>query len=137
MKALTLTAPWAYAITTFGKRVENRTWRPPASLVGQRIAIHAGATWKEDDAWDVYDTAPACALCGPDFPVTPQTRGAVVCTAILVRVRLLEDIPEAERTPWHVGPWCWELADVQLLTIPVPAKGRLGLWDWDGAEVTL
>lgn len=42
MKALTLLNPWAQAIAYWGKDVENRTWAPPASLVGERIAIHAG-----------------------------------------------------------------------------------------------
>lgn len=42
MKALTLHQPWATCIAHHGKRVENRTWAPPQSIVGQRIAIHAG-----------------------------------------------------------------------------------------------
>lgn len=42
MKALTLWQPWSWAIAHAGKRVENRTWAPPASVIGQRVAIHAG-----------------------------------------------------------------------------------------------
>lgn len=42
MKALTLTCPWGPAIAHWDKRVENRTWSPPESLIGQRLAIHAG-----------------------------------------------------------------------------------------------
>ena len=42
MKALTLTPEWAWAVTALDKRVENRTWRPPERMIGQRIAIHAG-----------------------------------------------------------------------------------------------
>lgn len=43
MKALTLWPEWAWAVCFLDKRVENRTWKPPASLIGQRIGIHAGA----------------------------------------------------------------------------------------------
>ena len=132
MKALTVLAPWAYAIAHLGKPVENRGWRPPRWLIGQRFAVHAGATWKDDDAWDVIDTAPDDVQIPDDFAHQPRTRGAVVCTAILARVRHIDDISEAERTPWHKGPWCWEMADVQEVTPPAPAKGRLGLWDWEG-----
>ena len=42
MKAITLWPEWCFAITKLDKRVENRTWKPPAALIGQRIAIHAG-----------------------------------------------------------------------------------------------
>jgi hypothetical protein len=27
--------------------------------------------------------------------------------------------------------WAWLLADVKPLEKPVPAKGTLGLWEWD------
>ena len=40
MKALTIKQPWAWAITHGTKRVENRTWKPPFHIIGQRIAIH-------------------------------------------------------------------------------------------------
>mgnify|MGYP003560963222 CR=1 FL=1 len=42
MKALTLHAPWAHAVAWLGKPLENRGWPPPLSIVGERIAIHAG-----------------------------------------------------------------------------------------------
>lgn len=44
MHALTVKQPWAEAIARHGKNVENRSRRPPAHLIGQRIAIHAGQT---------------------------------------------------------------------------------------------
>lgn len=49
MHALTVQQPWAEAIARHGKTVENRTRRPPAHLLGQRIAIHVSQSW---DAWD-------------------------------------------------------------------------------------
>jgi len=42
MKALTLTAPWGTAIAKLGKDIENRRWKPPDAIIGQRIAIHEG-----------------------------------------------------------------------------------------------
>lgn len=42
LQALTLMCPWAHAIAYWGKNIENRTWTPPRSLIGQCIAIHAG-----------------------------------------------------------------------------------------------
>ena len=43
MKAITLWPEWVWAIFHLGKGVENRTWAPPRKLMGQRIALHAGA----------------------------------------------------------------------------------------------
>lgn len=43
MKALTVWQPWASLIAIGAKPYEFRGWQPPKSIVGQRIAIHAGA----------------------------------------------------------------------------------------------
>ena len=42
MKALTLHQPWASLIADGRKTIETRSWPPPRTLVGERIAIHAG-----------------------------------------------------------------------------------------------
>ena len=46
MKALTVSQPWAWAIISGRKRVENRTWSTP---VRGRIAIHSAK--KQDADW--------------------------------------------------------------------------------------
>lgn len=43
MKGLTVWQPWASLIGIGAKPYEFRGWRPPASIIGQRIAIHAAA----------------------------------------------------------------------------------------------
>lgn len=43
MKTLTVWQPWASLIAIGAKPYEFRSWKPPAGVVGQRIAIHAGA----------------------------------------------------------------------------------------------
>jgi len=30
------------------------------------------------------------------------------------------------------GRYAWLLSDVQALPTPIPAKGQLGLWRWEG-----
>ena len=42
MRAITLWPEWAWAICRLNKRVENRGYRPPAAMVGELVAIHAG-----------------------------------------------------------------------------------------------
>jgi len=43
MKALTIWQPWASLIMAGAKPYKFRSWRPPASVIGQRIVIHAAA----------------------------------------------------------------------------------------------
>lgn len=43
MKALTLWQPWASLVAEGIKTIETRSWRAPAALIGERIAIHAAA----------------------------------------------------------------------------------------------
>jgi len=42
--ALTLWPEWVITITHLGKRVENRTRKPPQKLIGKRVALHASKT---------------------------------------------------------------------------------------------
>lgn len=32
---------------------------------------------------------------------------------------------------WTPGRYAWELDDIELLPLPIPAKGRQGLWNWE------
>lgn len=104
-------------LTENPKRVENRT-RPTkhrgqilihSALIGDRAAVLAGV------------------------PVGPDLRGHIIGTARIVGCH-----PGAGCcAPWgrmqasHSEPavWHWELDDVTALTVPVLAKGQLGLWN--------
>jgi hypothetical protein len=131
MKALSIKQPWTYAILHLGKRIENRTWAPPASVIGQTIALHASA--KDDQAGyrDVFQIAGV--RVGRDV-----TRGAVVATAKVIGwidQRGNFSVPSnypilALDGKWFFGPIGWILDDIKPLDQPIPAKGALGLWEW-------
>lgn len=60
-----------------------------------------------------------------DFPGQKDYRGQ--------RIRRF---PAAERNEllfgdWTPGRYAWELANVQMLTEPILAKGKQGLWNWE------
>ena len=71
LTALTIRAPWAWAIAEGWKRVENRSW---ATKFRGRIAIHAAVS-KESDA----DAAATFAALGLESP-TEFVRGAIIGT---------------------------------------------------------
>ncbi len=122
MKALTLIQPWAYAIAHLGKDVENRTWRPPASVIGTRIAIHAGAKFDRAAATDLLVNGFSLNQGQPPAP-SASTQSAIVATAKVTGFWTGD-----HDRPWYAGPVGWVLKDVVALPQPVPCKGALGLW---------
>ena len=155
MKALTLHQPWANLIAEGIKFSETRNWKPPARLIGQRIAIHAAKRWNKQEVemlWNYYEQL--------DFEDMPPL-GAIVCTARLVavaRVRGTEwlEIMDGVEQEFLVGDflyvaegyedrpaiqpvddygdytprrYVWALVDITRLTVPKPCRGYQGLWN--------
>ena len=157
MKALTLTCPWAHAVAYWGKPIENRTWRPPRELFGQRLAIHAGRSpfrERKDGALiasakgadELVEALVFCAKAsGGRVPPGPsawlhERSSAILCVATVAgwvrdngEFDVLSSLPGARDLagspgPWFVGPYGWVLTDVVTLAEPVPCKGAQGLW---------
>ena len=151
MKALTLHQPWATLIAAGVKTTETRSWRPPRSLIGHRIALHAGKQVIKSrnglgaGTWEIMNT-----LHGADWS-DKIPRGAVVATARLADARrvLALDLKTGTATldkapartvqadpygDFSRGRWLWFLEDVQPCNPPVPAKGAQGLWNWEPEE---
>jgi hypothetical protein len=94
MYAITLKQPWAWAVAYAGKNVENRTWAPKASIIGTRIAIHAGMGFDRDGMIYLHESY-------HPPPEGDLVRGAVIATAMLERV------VETSDSPWFFGPLGW------------------------------
>jgi hypothetical protein len=154
MKALSLTQPWATLVAIGAKRIETRSW---ATAYRGPLAIHASKgfpQWAREFTADpvVYKAVRLHWRGTSDYPAYPL--GAVVATCRLVSCiptrelrenRIIETDPAACCGPFDLsageralgdyapGRWAWLLADVELLTLPIPAKGALGLWEWPAA----
>jgi hypothetical protein len=156
MQAITLTQPWASLVAIGAKRIETRSWgtsyRGPlaihaakgfpleaVALCGQEPFATALLPGYEDTRlW----SSGRRALSGPDIPT-----GAVVATCTLIdcvrivsgdtarRMFTLHAAPE-ERSfgDYTVGRMMWLLGAVVRLPEPIPARGSLGLWEWEGTE---
>ncbi|MFW6184454.1 MAG: hypothetical protein ACOC8X_11710, partial [Chloroflexota bacterium] len=125
-----------WAITDLDKRVENRTWKPPLDVQGERIALHASKSYDSDG----HGT---CAtLARQNIPIAALPSGAIVATALVAGwLHLLPDEgpqrnviarpAELKRyvdDRWFFGPVGWILDDVRKLPEPIPCSGALGLW---------
>lgn len=140
MKALTLWRPWPFAIfhlpPPVAKRVENRSWKPPAWLVGQRIAIHAGKTWDPSGARACIETQQLRPGLSGDMRSEGIIGTAVLCGLVtgdgyweLAEGRLPLGWSVKTISDWYIGPVGWLLDDVRALAEPIPCQGRQGLWD--------
>ena len=135
MKAITLHQPWATLIADGRKTSETRSWAPPDTLLGKRLAIHAGR---------IVDRHYAAEF-GYDPDKLPL--GMVVCTAVLSRYGVVHRQNDAGQVilglngQLHAIRWdqygnykpgrrVWMLTDVRKLDVARPARGRQGLWDW-------
>ena len=152
MDALTAHQPWASLLAHGIQTRETRSWRPPARAVGTRIAIHAGRKVIRDPGemgWETWEAIRE--LYGDDWAWSLPT-GAVLATALLRTAlqvadrdpgvgraavwplgnRALEETIDTEpHGNYSPGRWLWVLEDVRMLAEPAPARGSLGLWQWN------
>jgi len=112
MRCLSVHRPWAWAIVSGLKCVENRSRR---TRHRGPLLVHAGkARWPVD----VF----------PDgSPIPPEA--LAVAGAIVGVVEVVDCLPVAELAdPWASGPWCWVLANARAFARPIPYRGRQNLF---------
>jgi hypothetical protein len=133
VKALTLWPEWIPAILHYGKRVENRPWRPSGPLrdlalhSGSRVAGGGSARHAFEDVADAAWNATRQTVRPHDIE-TKVVLGAIVAVVEVRRFVQLDDELEPEQQRWFFGPWGWVLDNVRVLTEPVPCRGHQGLW---------
>jgi len=141
MKALTLTQPWATLVALDAKRTETRSWR--TSYHGP-LAIHAAKRMPKPASLLCWQE-PFCTVleAGGYKPGDGTTSnpfglplGPVIAVAILIDIQpiTLENRPlEPEYTFGNYSPgrFAWILRNVYRLPDPIPARGSLGLWEWN------
>jgi len=149
IRALTLWPEWAGAIAYLDKRVENRAFRPPASILGTRIAIHAGAhtggatgTMRRIDGLQAVARMAVRAGWRLHRDGTLRKAGAETvlltsldarCGAIFVTAKVVGFDVE-QRTGWDVpGQVHWRLDEV-VVVAPIICAGRQNVWVLDDEQ---
>jgi hypothetical protein len=153
MMAITIWQPWASLIITGAKRFEFRGWHAPKRLIGQRIAIHAGARpASKSEIRDLLltlhssfwrDTAlerqPAIEL----LTRTLMTPGLLPRSSILGTAILGQPIRDTELSAQLGLPavndsdrgehsnWGWPLSAIEVLEPFQPARDAQGFWKWE------
>lgn len=123
MKAISIRQPWAWAIMTVGKDIENRDW---STNFRGRVAIHASAGMTkielEDARHFIFDA------CKPMVVVPPPEKESYALGAIVGTVEI-NGCVRSSQSPWFVGDYGFVLRDPVRLAKPIPCKGALGFWN--------
>jgi activating signal cointegrator 1 len=153
MKVITIIQPWATLIALGEKQFETRSW---ATKHRGELAIHAGkkidkeacrepeirkALERHGYTEDNLPTGAVVAICNltecwgvigiADVPV----KETHVLSAGNRMFGMTRAIKEFHFGDYSEGRYAWELADVNQLSEPIPAKGQQGLWNWEGVQL--
>lgn len=151
MKALTIWQPWASLIAAGAKPYEWRGWCAPLSIVGQRIAIHAGArpVQKPEIAqllhqiWtNPVESSLIVKIALPLLDRWHTSPGALPLSTVLCTAVLGTPITAATWAEQHAtdgfdsnridhSKWAWPLTDLETLDPFEPATGKQGFWEWN------
>lgn len=112
--AITIQHPHLWCILHATKRIENRTWRPPERVLGERVYLHSSKSFD-------HAGAEFCRQQGVELP-DKYHFGCIEGSAVV------SGFVETSNDPWFQGPVGWKLEDVRLLKIPLPHRGQLGVW---------
>ncbi len=160
MKAISLTQPWATLVAIGAKRIETRSWgtnyRGPLAIhaskgfprLAQELCVQApfGSALSKAGYTHMFDKQ--SRELWPDLKPLPL--GAIVATCELLdcivistkrevhgyiismgyNVVIPPDVPELCFGDYAPGRLAWILANVKPLPEPIPAKGALGMWEW-------
>ena len=147
MKAITIMQPWASLVAIGIKRFETRSGR---THYRGPLAIHASAAYPRANRALAETPAFRYALRNVRGPLP---RGMVLATCELVCCTATESLTDqldllqlgatdmllaqvqfGDFTP---GRFALGLSEARQLPTPIPAKGSLGLWEWNGGPSQL
>lgn len=147
MKALTIWQPWASLIMAGAKPVEWRGWAAPRWIIGQRIAIHAGARpARADEILDILrrihdaETSLIAEIAEPllrrptRWPLSSVLGTAVIGAPIPALDWVRAHAPgflDSDRID-H-SKFAWPLTEIESFDPPIPARGAQGFWSFTRA----
>lgn len=141
MKAITIWQPWAGLIAAGIKQNETRSW---ATRYRGPIAIHA-AQKPMRVSWLTVVSDEAAEVIYRRLNLPEIFNGLnIFQTGCIVAIANLSDCikitPEYISTlsddelalgDYTPGRYAWKMTDIKKLDMPIPVKGRQGLWNWE------
>ena len=126
MKALTIKQPWASLIIEGYKKFEFRSWK---TNYRGKILIHSGLSFEKDtkERFKDYDL---------EYKLGYIIGEAEIVDCILVDKEFNENLRNINSVVYgrsnHVENYAWKLENIKKYDNPIPCKGKLSLWDYQG-----
>ena len=126
MKALTIKQPWASLIIEGYKKYEFRSWK---TNYRGKILIHSGLSLEKDmqERFKDYNL---------DYQLGYIIGEAEIVDCILVDEKFNEELRNIDPIVYgrsnHVENYAWKLENIKKYDNPIPCKGKLGLWNYEG-----
>lgn len=136
-RALSLYAPWCWAILFAGKDVENRVWKPwnPATKFRGRFWIHASLFGGESNKprEDLEDECQSVISMAPPALASTLDAEEILRWSLLARGKIVGSVEVTGvvgklSSTWFCGPLGLVLADPRPLGVQIRAKGAQGYW---------
>ena len=125
MKVLTIKEPWASLIIEGYKKYEFRSWK---TNYRGKILIHAGMSIEKEilERFKNYDI---------DVQKGMIIGEAELVDCIKVTPEFQNELIKTDKTVYgrsnHAEDYAWKLENVVKYDKPIPAKGQLGLWNYE------
>lgn len=136
MKAITVKQPWASLIVHGIKDIENRTWPCHKKYIGQRVLIHASGKSMSVTSVNsklLFTSKQDWVLGEKTLLSTSDIVGFCYNTSVIVGSVEIVDCVQNHPSVWaEKGVYNWVLANPILFANPIPAKGKLSFWDYNG-----
>ena len=152
MKALSLLQPWASLVVLGHKHIETRSWN---TKYRGKLLIHASGKkghvdLREDEFYKHYcplyernkieaiEKLPIGSIIGKvnllEVITTERARELIGEKSNIFNEEFLKGNKEKELAfgDYSEGRYAWLLSDPVLFKKPIPAKGQLGIWNYEG-----
>ena len=130
MKVLSIKEPFATLVKDDVKMYETRSWK--TNYRGE-IYIHASKAMSKSENVEK----------AMSYLKSELNQGYILCKRNLVDCiymteefiqKIKNDTNESDYGRYEVGRYAWKLELVEVLKEPIPAKGKLGIWNYEAEK---
>lgn len=130
MKVISIIEPWASLIKEGIKEIETRSWK-----TNYRGKIYIHASLKKVSKKDERINNLVSLLEDKDFKYGHIIAEAELVDCIYMDEQFLKEIKENKKEyicgEYSLGRYAWKLSNIKVLDKPIPAKGNLGIWNYN------
>ncbi|MBE6145399.1 MAG: ASCH domain-containing protein [Firmicutes bacterium] len=130
MKVVSIIEPWASLIKEKVKYIETRSWK-----TNYRGKIYIHASLKKVPKKDERINNLITLLKDKDFKYGHIIAEATLVDCIYMDEEFISKIKNNNQEyicgEYSIGRYAWVLEDIKELSKPIPAKGSLGIWNYN------